>query len=258
MANGQEKQLLELRNCLLRRKDWTIATLESLFRDYIQNRQLYDALTSSEFIGAVSYCGNNLNNGKDALIQDVYTKFIQDGKEAKRAANLTGVALFLAGANDSLTPLSPQKTPKSPFISISKGNNTPRAKRPFNKKLCWIILAVCVAVALLFAIIHKISSNNDLSDIPITELCRVYDGSISDDTTTTDCILSITYVNDKELALVVHPVYEPCPASYSGHMKKDKLVITGGPNLQIIKGKDNRIELEGKDNKHGLWSFKSR
>jgi len=103
MNPDQIKQLDDLRQSLLRHNVWDTSTLSSFFRDYLQNRQLCDALINNTFIEEVAYCGSHKTDRRDDLIALLYQNFTQAGKSCDKALSLTSIALYLAGIDSTLT-----------------------------------------------------------------------------------------------------------------------------------------------------------
>lgn len=109
MSPDQIKQLDDLRQSLLRHNVWDTSTLSSLFRDYLQNRQLCDTLINNTFIGEVAYCSSHKTDSRDDLIAQLYQNFTQAGKNRDQALSLTSTALYLAGIDNTLTKVKEPK-----------------------------------------------------------------------------------------------------------------------------------------------------
>lgn len=109
MSPDQIKQLDDLRQSLLRHNVWDTSTLSSLFRDYLQNRQLCDTLINNTFIGEVAYCSSHKTDSRDDLIAQLYQNFTQAGKNRDQALSLTSTALYLAGIDSTLTKVKEPK-----------------------------------------------------------------------------------------------------------------------------------------------------
>ncbi|MBR1991717.1 MAG: hypothetical protein IJ986_05540 [Bacteroidales bacterium] len=246
MENTKE-QLNNLRKCILRLDTWEPAVLSGIFYDYLHDRKLLEALTNPLFIHAVSYCATHPQDSFENLVQNIYNQFVAAGSPHKKAATLTGIALFLSGRKNSLVSLSPSKSPSS----IPNRSLTPQNKR-------FVVLsffAVAVVAAIFFIFIIRCNDNGAWTQ---SDLCRQYAGTIAMEGQTEECQLSISYKEENRLNIVVKYVYEPTKYESIAKIKNNRLSLHDGPSLEIEKTKKGKIKLVGQDKKHGCWSFVSQ
>lgn len=314
MNPDQIKQLDDLRKSLLRHNVWDTSTLSSLFRDYLQNRQLSDALINNTFIGEVAYCGNHKTDSRDDLIAHLYQNFTQAGKSRDKALSLTSIALYLAGIDSTLTKVEEPNPGNVTFGWLggggknngggssggnggginsggsggsvggnvggniggssgggNNGNNGGRynggqgggtGSKPLLKRLLnWKVLLVLAAIiAVFFAIKHKTAGNEVASGISqlVFDVCRNYEGEITNDEGEKHYRLSIHHVEDNKLHLKLTNIYDSDDQQeLTGHVKGGKLSVSQGPNLEISILSNGRVVLDGGDKRHGNWIFRS-
>ena len=246
MENAKE-QLNDLRECILRLDTWEPEVLSGIFHDYLHDRKLLEALTNPLFIHAVSYCATHPQDSFESLAQNIYNQFVAADNPHKKAATLTGIALFLSGRKNSLVSLSPSKTP-SHILNLSM--------TPQHRRFAILSLLAVAVVAAIFSIflIHR----NNNGSWTQSDLCRQYTGTITMDGQTEECQLFINYKEENRLNVVVRYVYEPTKYESTAKIKKNSLSLHDGPSLEIGKTKKGKIKLEGQDKKHGCWSFISQ
>lgn len=246
MENTKE-QLNDLRKCILRLDTWEPEVLSGIFHDYLHDRKLLEALINPLFIHTVSYCATHPQDSFEGLVQNIYNQFVAAGNTHKKAATLTGIALFLSGRKNSLVSLSPSKSP-SPILN--------RSMIPQNKRFVTLsFLAVAVIVAILSIFFIRYNNNGSWTQ---SDLCRQYTGTIILDGQTEECQLSISYKEENRLNILVEYVYEPTKYESIAKIKNNSLSLHDGPSLEIEKTKKGKIKLVGQDKKHGCWSFVSR
>lgn len=246
MENTKE-QLEDLRESILRLDTWEPEVLSGIFHDYLHDRKLLEALTNPLFIRAVSYCATHPQDSIESLVQNIYNQFVAADNPHKKAATLTGIALFLSGRKNSLVSLSPSKSP-SHILNLSM--------TPQNKRVAILSLLAVVVVAAIFSIFFIRFNNNGAWTQ--SDLCRQYNGTITMDGQTEECQLFINYKEENRLNVVIRYVYEPIKYESTAKIRNNSLSLNDGPSLEIRKTNKGKIKLEGQNKKHGCWSFISQ
>jgi len=314
MNPDQIKQLGDLRQSLLRYNVWDTSTLSSLFRDYLQNRQLCDTLINNTFIKEVAYCNSHKTDSRDDLIAHLYQSFTQAGKSQDQALSLTSIALYLGDIDSTLTKVEEPNQGNVVFgwfggnggsnggnggginsgnvggnvggkiggnvgwtvsgntggssRGSNNGNNAGRSgsgtgSKPLLKRLLpyWKVMLVLAAIiAVVFAIKHKTSEVEVTSEISqlVFDVCRNYEGEISNNKGEKHYRLSIHHVENNKLHLKLTNIYDSDDQQeLTGYVKGVKLSVSKGPNLKISILSNGRIVLDGEDWRHGDWFFRS-
>lgn len=147
--------------------------------------------------------------------------------------------------------------------TTNNSNDTPSENNRNNKflgKPVRIGLAAIAILAVLFIIKFLSSDESDSSRnlFSATDICRYYEGNIEKDETISDFRLSVSIGSPDGFTISVTDIYNSDNKNeYTGYIKKDKLVLTNGPNLLIAKTGKGKMTLCCDDKNNGKWTFVS-